>query len=557
MLQFFVFVFVFVGVIQPMKLVVNFCLLAFIHAMLLPLTAQMAFSATAVDYDKQIITIALSQEPPQLNTTKTTDAVSFTIIGHLMEGLVRLDRHGEIVPGVATHWDLDDTGATFYLRDNALWSDGIPVRAQDFVFAWRKVLMPTTASEYAFILYSVKNGAAINRGELDPEQLKATAIDDFTLKVEFERPTSYFLKLAAFATLFPIREAFYNNLGERFAADAEDMLFNGPFILTDWVHSASLKMVKNQHYWDKDNITLGGINIDYITEDSRARFNLYTDGKIANVGLDGETYKDALTKKFRIHSFATSAVFFLEYNHTDGHPTRNANLRRAIQHIFDTDEFVNKVLATPGNLPGLSIFPVWLQGVKSKFRKEYPAPYVDIDIAKAKAYLALALTELGLEELPPLVLLVGNTPTSAKQAEYLQGLFKVKLGIELKIDVQTFKQRLAKMTAGDFDIVAAGWGADYDDVMTFGDLFASWNLNNRGRYKNPEYDRFVSIAENSTDPRVRMDAMGELQRILFDDAVVLPQYEQGMIYLMHPKLKGVVRRKIGLNPDYSRAYIIQ
>ena len=130
-----------------------------------------------------------------------------------------------------------------------------------------------------------------------------------------------------------------------------------------------------------------------------------------------------------------------------------------------------------------------------------------------------------------------------------------KLGLEIKIDIQTFKQRLAKMTAGDFDIVGAGWGPDFDDIMTFGDLFASWNLNNRGRYDNPEYDRLVRVAMNNTDPKIRMDAMSELQQILFDDAVILPQYEQGVIYLLHPRVKGVVRRVVGADPDFTYASV--
>ena len=316
-------------------------------------------------------------------------------------------------------------------------------------------------------------------------------------------------------------------------------------------------MVKNEKYWDKDRITLNEIHVAYITEDSRARLNLFIDGKIVHTRLDGETYKDALTQRFRIRSFSTGSVFFLEYNHREGRPTNNVNLRRAIQHVFDPDEFVNKVLATPGNLPGESLFPVWLQGVEKKFRQEYPAPRVEINLELARQYLEQARKELAVDEIPPLVLLVGNSPTAAKQAEYLQGLLKARLGIDIKIDIQTFKQRLAKMTSGEFDIVGAGWGPDFDDVMTFGDLFASWNLNNRGRYNNPEYDRLVRVAMNSIDAKIRMDAMAGLQQILHDDAVILPQYEQGVIYLMNPKLRGVVRRVVGPDPDYTYARVVK
>ncbi len=531
-----------------------------VFAAMVVLFTQLAIAqvdATSADYDTQTITIALAQEPPQLNGMKATDQVSILLLSHLMEGLVRYDRRGKIIPGVAERWEMNDKTATFWLRDNALWSDGRPVTAHDFVFAWRNALDPGTASEYAFILYPLKNGEAINRGDMDPSMLGVTAVDDRTLKVVFERPTGYFIKLTAFTTYFPVRQDFYESRGDRYAAEPEDLLYNGPFRMTEWTHSASLRMVKNENYWDKDSITLNAINADYITADTRARLNLFIDGKIVHTRLDGETYKDALTQKFRIRRFTTGSVFFLEYNHRPGRVTANVNLRRAIQHVFDTNEMVNKVLATPGNLPGESLFPVWLNGVEDKFRREYPAKKVELDVRKAKDFLALARKELGIEKFPPLILLVGDSPTAAKQAEYMQGLLKSRLGLDIKIDIQTFKQRLAKMTAGEFDIVGAGWGPDYDDVMTFGDLPASWNLNNRGKYNNPEYDRLVRVAMNSADPRTRMDAMGQLQDILFDDAVILPQYEQGVIYLMHPKLKGVVRRVVGADPDYTYARVVK
>ena len=146
-------------------------------------------------------------------------------------------------------------------------------------------------------------------------------------------------------------------------------------------------------------------------------------------------------------------------------------------------------------------------------------------------------------------------PISSIQSEYYQQVFKKHLGLDIKIDKQIFKQRLAKMLSGDFDMVLAGWGPDYDDPLTFGDLFASWNLNNRGQYKNPELDKWVRIAQNEQDTQTRMDAFGEIQRILVEDAVILPNYERGITYVTHPQLKGMVRRAVGPDPDYSNAWI--
>ncbi|MDZ7684258.1 MAG: peptide ABC transporter substrate-binding protein [Gammaproteobacteria bacterium] len=526
-------------------------------AAVLLLFASTGLAQEAVDFENQSVTLALTQEPPQLNSMKATDAVSIFVLGHVMEGLVRYDRRGNIAPGVAERWELTDTKATFWLREDAMWSDGVAVTAHDFVFAWRNALRPETASEYAFILYPIKNGEAVNEGELPPAELGVTAEGDHKLVVELERPTGYFIKLGAFSTYYPVRQDYFEAQGDDYASEWDHMVYNGPFKMTEWVHGASLRMEKNERYWDKESIHLNAIDAEYITADTRARLNLFIDDKIAYTALDGETYKDALRQRFRIRSFTTGSVFYISYNHREGRPTSNENLRKAIRAVFDPEEFVNKVLQTPGNLPGRSTFPVWLEGVDGKFRDECPAPVFDVDINKAREYLARAREELGIDEIPPLVLLVSDSPTATKQAEYLQGLLSSTLGLELKIDVQTFKQRLAKMTAGEFDMVGAGWGPDFDDVMTFGDLFASWNLNNRGRYSNPAYDKQVRIAMNSADPEVRMDAMCKAQEILLEDAAVLPQYEQGVIYLIHPKLRGVVRRVVGADPDFTYARVLE
>jgi oligopeptide transport system substrate-binding protein len=203
------------------------------------------------------------------------------------------------------------------------------------------------------------------------------------------------------------------------------------------------------------------------------------------------------------------------------------------------------------------MFPAWLNGVEGPFRQEYPPPTVTPNLARAREHLELAKRELGVQRIPPLVLLTGDTPLSNKQAEYYQNLFMRTLGIEIRIDKQIFKQRLEKMSTGDFDMVAAGWGPDFADPLTYGDLYASWNGNNRGQYSNPELDRQVRIAQNSLDPRVRMGAFGEIQRIIIEDVVHLPNYERGNVYVQVPELKGVVHRAVGTDPDYTNAYLVE
>ena len=248
-------------------------------------------------------------------------------------------------------------------------------------------------------------------------------------------------------------------------------------------------------------------------------------------------------------------MFFIEFNHRPERLTSNYHLRKAIQAVNDSSELVYKIIKLPGNLPGASLFPVWLKGVDGYFRQEYPLPLPPPDEAAAREHLAKALDELGLDAPPTLVMLIGDSPSAKKQAEYYQNVFKQKLGIDIRIDAQIFKQRLAKMTAGDFDLVMAGWGPDYDDPMTFADLFASWNENNRGRFSSAELDEAVDVARSSSDTKTRMDAMARVQQILYDEAAITVNYERGSVYVSHPRLKGIVRRAVGTDPDYTGAWI--
>ena len=512
-------------------------------------------AATAVDPVARSITLAMASEPPQLDSTKATDQVSGGIIGHVMEGLLRYGPDGGLIPGVAEDWSLRDDGATFRLRKDARWSNGEPVTADDFVFAWRKVVDPKNASEYAFLAYTVKNGEAINNGKLPTEALGVRALDAHTLEVAFERPIPYFEQLMAFPTFFPVNERFYASREGHYGADADDLLYNGPFTITRWVHGASLRMDRNPHYWRRDDVHLNTINYAYITNDANAVLNLFKDGKIAITGINVEHLDNALEQHWPLQAFQDGSVFYMELNFRDGRLTTNRHLRKALQLAFDAGELVYKVNKVPGNQPADSLFPTWLMGVHDRFRKEYPAPPMRQDLDEARHQLRLAMSELGLTEPPTLVLLTGDNPASNRQSEYLQEHYRRTLGINLKIDRQIFKQRLAKMTLGDFDIVMAGWGPDYADPLTFGDLFASWNLNNRGRYANPQYDRWVRIAQSSLDPRERMAAFAEMQRIIHDDVPIIPQYERGAVFVMHPQLRGMVRRSVGTDPDYAFAWI--
>jgi oligopeptide transport system substrate-binding protein len=526
-------------------------------AWLSSMTGSGAIAGRAVDFDTKTITLALSGEPPQLDSTRATDQISIFVLGHVMEGLLRYDANNRLVPGVAERWEIRPDGATFWLRDDARWSDGRAVTAHDFVFAWRQVVNPDNASQYAFILYYVRNAEAINAGQMPLESLGVRAVADRVLEVEFERPVAFFDKLGTFALYYPVREDFYAGRDGRYGADVEDLVYNGPFMMTRWVHGAHVRLEKNPQYWNRDAVQLNVIDMPYVTTDTGAVVNLFKDGSVARTTLGAEQLDDAMKLRWNLGRYSDGSVFYIDFNFRPERPTSNFHLRKALQLVSDSGELVNKVIGLPGYLPAVSLFPVWLDGVEGPFRQEYPPPVATPDLALARQHLELAKQELGVTEIPPLVLLTDDGPIANKQSEYFQNLFVRTLGVEIRIDKQIFRQRIEKMNSGDFDMVAAGWGPDYADPLTYGDLYASWNGNNRGMYNNPALDAQVEIAQNSLDPQVRMDAFGEIQRILIEDAVQLPNYERGLVYVEDPRLKGVVYRSVGTDPDYSNAYLVE
>lgn len=512
-------------------------------------------SGGAVNATQNTITAYLAEEPPQLNSMLTTDAVSGMVLDHVMEGLLRYDDSGALVPGVAERWEQDGERVTFWLRTDARWSNGEPVTAHDFEFAWKTAVTPATASQYATILYPILNAEKINNGELPVDTMGVQALDERTLQVTLETPIGYFDRMVAFVTYLPVNEAFYNSSRGRYGADAHELIYNGPFMISSWVHGASLRLTKNPYYWDAERIRLDGINFAHITSDPNTLLNLFKDGQIVMANLGAQMLEEAMLNGWELNRFMDGTVFYIEFNHRPERATSNHNLRMALHLAQDAGELVNRVIKLPGYLPGESLFPVWLPGEEATFRGEYPAPTYQRDIEPAREYLRRALDEMGLERLPPLSLLTGDSPLARMMAEYYQEVFSRNLGINVVIDAQIFRQRLDKMTTGDFDMVMSGWGPDYSDPLTFGDLFASWNLNNRGRYSNPELDAQVRIAQTSLDPAERMHAFGEVQRIMHEDVVIIANYERGLVYVTHPQVKGILRRVIGAETDFTYAWI--
>ena len=510
-----------------------------------------AVMAVGIDVENNEITISLQVEPPNLDYSLTEDTTSAAMLRMTNEGLTRINQRGRVEPAVAESWTMDDREVIFKIREEAVWEDGVPVTAHDFVFSWRRLVDPKTgAAGSAFYAYVLENAEAIQRGEKPKESLGVEAIDDKTLRVTLSRPVPYILNVMANTGYLPIRQDFYDAQKGRFYADAENMLSNGPFKMESWVHNSSIRMVRNPRFWNQKEISLEAFNVGYITSDVRSMLNVYRSGELAMLVLNEEILGDAMDAALPIKRNPSGCLAWLFVNTQEGRVTGNLKVRQALRMAFDRDHYVNTIVGLPGTRKLDTVFTQRIRGVKARFQNEYPPTKIEFNIEKAKALLEEAKQEMGVDTLPPITLLANETRQI--EAEFIQGQLGNALGIEIRVDQQTFKQALVKMANHDFDLARAGFcGGSIMDPVFYAGVFTSDSPFNDSDYKNAEYDRNMQITHFNGDQKVRMDAFGKMQSLLYEDAPVIPIFEGSTVYVQDPRLKGVIRYPL---VDYSRAY---
>jgi oligopeptide transport system substrate-binding protein len=489
-------------------------------------------------------TLAEVADIADMNSVTTTDLYSARLLNNINEGLYRLDANDKPHPAMAKSVDISDDTLTytFILRDGIKWSNGDPVTAQDFEYGWMTLLNPDTAAEYAYLLYSfIKGAAAYNSGDGSAEDVGIEALDNKTLKVTLNGPYPFWLGLAgSHQTYLPVNQKFYEQQGKDYAQSADSLLYNGPYIMTEFNPSTGATLVKNKDYWDKDNVDVQKI-VCRIVKDASTRVNLYTAGDLDFGELTSEyvnEYKDS-PAFMRIIEFST---FWLNMNFKD-EIFQNENIRRAIQMSFDRDALANKIL-NDGSVGADGYVPAGIAGPGNQTFREAVGPTMPAyDPQQAKELWQKGVEELGQE--PTFTLLSGDTGTARDAGTFLQSEFKA-MGANIEINVQPFDEFLDLSTKGDFQMSLYGWIADYNDPMNFLDLFLSDSEFNDPSFKNARYDQLITAAQTETDAKVRMDKLIEAERLLIEDqAAIAPVYFSGVAALLRPTFKDFVEHPTG------------
>lgn len=495
----------------------------------------------------QEIRINLAAEPPAIDSSVATTNPSFTILNAVNEGLYRLDAEGKPQPGLAAKLpDVSPDGLvyTITLRDGLTWADGSPLKASDFVWAYQRTLDPATKAKYATMLSWIKGGVALNKAK--PEEVEAKkaelgvkAKDDKTLEITLERPVAFFTDQLANPLFFPQKGDFVKAQGDKNGADADKIIGAGPFKMEKWDHEQQIVLVKNDKYWDAANVKLNKVTVN-VVKDPNTALNMYETDQVDLTELRGEQAKayqgkpDLTLKK----EFVTGYLMF----HNSKFPAfANAKIRQALSMAVDRKNF-NEVVNGGSSIPSTGLVPgTVLDGNKQEFRKVAGDTEPPYDVAKAKQLLAEGLKELNMTSLPKFKLTADDTETSKKTIEFVQAQWKQNLGVDVDGEPLPFALRVKNMQENNFDALFALWGADYNDPMTFLDMWLSDNKSfNYVGYNSKAYDDLVKGADKEVDLAKRSKMLVDAEKQLMADMPISPVYFRTRPYAKKPNVEGLI-----------------
>jgi oligopeptide transport system substrate-binding protein len=483
-------------------------------------------------------------EPETLDPAIITGQPEGRVVNALFEGLCAFDKNGRPQPGVAERWEISPDGRTytFYLREDARWSDGTPLTADDFVASWQRTLTPETGSQYNYMLDPIRNARAFADGELkDFSEVGVEARGAHTLVVTLENPTPYFLDLCAFPTLHPVPVKLIEKVGDDWVKP-QWIVGNGAYVLEEWRINDRIRLRKNPYYWNRGNVALETVDILPISKDSVA-FNFYASGLadlVMDKGLAPIALMDELRGRDDFHSAPFLGVYFLRFNCKEG-PFTDPRVRRAFAMAIDKERIVQKITRA-GELSAGSFVPPGIEG----FEGADGLPY---DPALARRLLAEAGYPGG-EGFPFVRYLFNESQQNESIAVELRDMWQKELGVTIDLARQEWKVYLNSLSSLDYDIARSSWVGDYPDPNTFLDMFLTGGGNNRTGWSDPEYDALIAAAARETDPGRRFKLLADADHELVERAVpIAPIYYYVGIQLYDPmKIGGIAANVLDEHP---------
>ncbi|MBV5221061.1 peptide ABC transporter substrate-binding protein [Staphylococcus hominis] len=506
----------------------------------------------------QVFRKIITQDITTLDTALITDAVSSDVVGQTFEGLYSIDKNDKVTLGVAKETPQKSNGGktlTINLRKNAKWSNGDPVTAHDFVYAWRKVVDPKTASEFAYIMSDIKNADLVNTGKKPLNSLGIKALNKYKLQIDLERPVPYINELLALSTFYPQDAKIAKKYGKKYGTNAERAVYNGPFKVTNWQVEDKIQLVKNNQYWDKKSVKLDKVNYK-VLKDQQAGASLYDTNSIDDTIITSEQvdkYKGSKELNYRL----TAATFYIKMNEKTVPEFKNKNLRLAIAQAINKKGYVKTVLndgsLASNNFTGIGTAKT-PDGKDFASTVESPLKY---NPKVAKQNWEKAKKELGKKEFA-FTMNTQDTPAAKIAAEYIKSQVESNLpGVTLKIKQMPFKQKTTLELANNYEATYSGWSPDYPDPTAFLETMTKDNAQNNTDWDNKEYNRLLKESNSSLlrETEKRNEALQRAESILLHDAPVAPVYQKGEAHLTNPQVKGLQYHKIGPDTTLKHVYI--
>lgn len=475
---------------------------------------------------EQVLNLAISAEPPTLHPGKIGDATSNLILMQTFEGLMRLDQSGKPVEAMAESYQVSDDKLTytFTIREDAKWSNGDPVTAHDFEYAWKWVLDPqnpdTPSADQMFVL---KNASEAKSGEVSVDEVGVKALDENTLEVQLDFPSNYFLDIVANTVFYPIHS---NNDQENpdWALDAgEQYVSNGPFKLESWEHKNKLVLVKNETYWDADTVILETVHLPIVT-DENTEYNLFQNGEIDFAGNPTGNLPlsaiQSLKSEGTLNTNHTSGAYYYAFN-IQVEPFDNVNIRKALSYAIDRQAIVDNITQSNEQPAMAYVSPtVWEQNEEGYF--------LDNNIEEAKELLKKGLEESGydsVENLPEIELIYNTSEEHALIAQAIQDMWKQNLGIEITLKNEEWQVYIDNIDNKNFQLARLGYGAQVDDPFVTLNAYSSKTAGkNYMEWENDEFKDLLSKAKQETDPEKYHQLLQDAEKVMFDDAIVMPIY---------------------------------
>ena len=492
------------------------------------------------------ISVNVGPEPESIDPAKNTAVDGGTLINHAFEGLMKLDKDGNIVEGQAAKVEEseDKTVYTFTIRDNAKWSDGQPVKAEDFVYSWQRLVNPDTGADYNYMIDMVANAKDIMAGKKDPKELGVKAIDEKTLEVTLETATPYFLEVCAFPATYPVRSDIVEANPDTWSTTEETYIGNGPYVLKTWEHQSKMVYEKNENYYDVENLGPDVINF-VLMEDKNTMLAAFKNEEILFAD-DLPSEEIEAMKDNGLYIEEQLGTYFLCLNVKEK-GLDNVKVRQALSLAIDRDFIVEEV-AKGGQIPADGFVGIGLTDVdgETKFHdkseKWYDLEDYKGNVEKAKQLLKEAGYENG-KGLPTIELMCN--PGHEPIMEAIQNMWKENLGLNVTISSQDWNVFIDTRNKGDYQVARHGWLADYNDPISFLDMWVTDGGNNDSQWSNAEYDKLISEVKSSTDQEERYAKMHEAENILAEETPIIPLYYYTDLYLKSDKLEGFYTNPLG------------